>query len=82
MEWRLDDPEPEPTSQRTEASPATEKKEEYLGVLKARLDQRLRIGLLWEGRAKSLIFSLGTGIDLHKLGEPFRSPGLEVQYSS
>ncbi|KAM7192765.1 mitochondrial distribution and morphology protein 10 [Naviculisporaceae sp. PSN 640] len=56
--------------------------DKYLGVLKARLDQRLRIGLLWEGRAKSLIFSLGTGIDLHKLGEPFRSLGLEVQYSS
>ncbi|KAK3313734.1 hypothetical protein B0H66DRAFT_629720 [Apodospora peruviana] len=60
---------------------ATEKKE-YKGVLKARLDQKLRIGLLWEGRAKSLIFSIGTGIDLYKLGEPFRSLGLEVQYSS
>ncbi|KAM7197899.1 mitochondrial distribution and morphology protein 10 [Rhypophila sp. PSN 637] len=58
------------------------KEDKYLGVLKARLDQRLRIGLLWEGRAKSLIFTLGTGIDLHKLGEPFRSLGLEVQYSS
>ncbi|KAK3956935.1 hypothetical protein QBC32DRAFT_57037 [Pseudoneurospora amorphoporcata] len=97
MEWRLNDPEPEPEPEPelTTATPKTappksetdnnkEKKndEEYKGVLKARLDNNLRIGLLWEGRAKSLIFSLGTGIDLHRLGEPFRSLGLEVQYSS
>ncbi|KAK4186605.1 hypothetical protein QBC35DRAFT_264376 [Podospora australis] len=78
LEWRLDDPEPEPPK----PSKKSAKKEEYLGVLKARLDQNLRIGMLWEGRAKSLIFSLGTGIDLHMLGEPFRSLGLEIQYSS
>ncbi|KAK0637419.1 hypothetical protein B0T17DRAFT_481912 [Bombardia bombarda] len=77
MEWRLDD-EPEPEK----PNPAVATKEEYLGVLKARLDHNLRIGLLWEGRIKSLIFSLGTGVDLHKLGEPFRSLGLEIQYSS
>lgn len=65
-----------------QAESSEAKEDKYLGVLKGRLDQRLRIGLLWEGRAKSLIFSLGTGIDLHKLGEPFRSLGLEVQYSS
>ncbi|KAK3356895.1 hypothetical protein B0T25DRAFT_579047 [Lasiosphaeria hispida] len=80
LEWRRDDPELEP-------KPAAEaevgqKKEKYLGVLKARLDQNLRIGLLWEGRVKSLIFSLGSGIDLHRLDEPFRNLGLEVQYSS
>ncbi|KAK3505352.1 mitochondrial distribution and morphology protein 10 [Neurospora crassa] len=79
MEWRLDDPEPEPEPQPT---PKIRKNDEYKGVLKARLDNNLRMGLLWEGRAKSLIFSIGTGIDLHKLGEPFRSLGLEVQYSS
>ena len=85
MEWRLDDPEPElePELRKTEqTSTGTGSKEEYRGVLKARLDQNLRIGLLWEGRVKSLIFSLGTGIDLRKLGEPFRSLGLEIQYSS
>ncbi|KAH7629201.1 hypothetical protein B0T09DRAFT_152923 [Sordaria sp. MPI-SDFR-AT-0083] len=86
MEWRLDDPEPElePTTAppKSETDNKEQKNDEYKGVLKARLDNNLRIGLLWEGRAKSLIFSLGTGIDLHKLGEPFRSLGLEVQYSS
>ncbi|KAK1749361.1 hypothetical protein QBC47DRAFT_395892 [Echria macrotheca] len=80
MEWRLDDPEPEPEAG-AEARPS-EGKEKYLGVFKARLDQNLRIGLLWEGRIKSLIFSLGSGVDLHRLDEPFRSLGLDVQYSS
>jgi distribution and morphology protein 10 len=83
MEWRLDDPEPEPERAKAGTNAADGgSKEEYLGVLKARLDQNLRIGLLWEGRVKSLIFSLGTGVDLRRLGEPFRSLGLEVQYSS
>ncbi|KAL2182064.1 uncharacterized protein P884DRAFT_274498 [Thermothelomyces heterothallicus CBS 202.75] len=86
LEWRLDDPDPEqpePHGPKTEGKAAgTVSSEEYRGVLKARLDQNLRIGVLWEGRVKSLIFSLGTGIDLRKLGEPFRSLGLEIQYSS
>lgn len=85
MEWRSDEPEPEvgPGALRAEDEPAAaSRKEEYKGVLKARLDQNLRIGLLWEGRVKSLIFSLGTGVDMRKLGEPFRSLGLEIQYSS
>lgn len=83
LEWRLDDPEPEPeASKPTQQSVGPGNMEEYRGVLKARLDQNLKVGLLWEGRAKSLIFSLGTGIDLRRLGEPFRSLGLEIQYSS
>lgn len=56
--------------------------EEYAGVLKARIDQNLRIGLLWEGRVKSLLFSLGSGIDLRHLDKPFRTLGLEIQFSS
>lgn len=83
LEWRLDESEAEMGLVKAgEEAAAAQGKEEYLGVLKARLDQNLRIGLLWEGRAKSLIFSLGTGVDLRKLGEPFRSLGLEIQYSS
>lgn len=56
--------------------------DEYAGVLKARLDQNLRIGLLWEGRVKSLLFSLGSGIDLRHMDKPFRTLGLEIQFSS
>jgi distribution and morphology protein 10 len=55
---------------------------EQLGVLKARLDQHGRIGLLWEGRIKSLLFSLGAGIDLRRLDQSFQSVGLNIQYSS
>ena len=69
MEWRLDESE-------------EKEDDEYAGVLKARLDQHLRLGLLWEGRAKSLLFSLGSGIDLRRLDSPFRTLGLEVQFSS
>ncbi|KAH6661228.1 hypothetical protein BKA67DRAFT_654355 [Truncatella angustata] len=56
--------------------------DQYSGVLKARLDQNLKIGLLWEGRVQSLLFSLGSGIDFRRLDSPFRSIGLEVQFSS
>lgn len=61
---------------------ATEQKEEYAGVVKARLDQNLRLGVLWEGRVKSLLFSLGSGIDLRMMNKPFRTLGLEIQFSS
>lgn len=64
------------------AATKSEGPEEYAGVLKARLDQNLRIGLLWEGRVKSLLFSLGSGIDLRKSDKPFRTLGLEIQFSS
>ncbi|KAI0103870.1 hypothetical protein GGR51DRAFT_245360 [Nemania sp. FL0031] len=54
----------------------------YSEVLKARLDHHWRMGLLWEGRIKSLLFSLGSGIDLRRPDSPFRTLGLEVQFSS
>ncbi|KAH8910344.1 hypothetical protein BR93DRAFT_935966 [Coniochaeta sp. PMI_546] len=79
LEWRLDEQElikPE----KHDASEATP--DEHLGVLKARLDQHGRIGLLWEGRIKSLIFSLGAGIDLRRLDQSFQSVGLNIRYSS
>lgn len=60
----------------------SEEKEEYAGVVKARLDQNLRLGVLWEGRVKSLLFSLGSGIDLRMMNKPFRTLGLEIQFSS
>ncbi|OAA74157.1 hypothetical protein ISF_01058 [Cordyceps fumosorosea ARSEF 2679] len=64
------------------SQPGSQAHEEYAGVLKARFDQNLRIGLLWEGRVKSLLFSLGSGIDLRHLDKPFRTLGLEIQFSS
>ncbi|KAI9856341.1 MAG: Mitochondrial distribution and morphology protein 10 [Vezdaea acicularis] len=52
------------------------------GVLKARINQSGCIGLLWEGRMKDLLFSFGSAIDLRKRDRPFRTLGIEFQYSS
>lgn len=87
MEWRLDTPEEEAlalVNNMALPSPILpeNKEDEYAGVLKARLDQNLRIGLLWEGRVQSLLFSLGSRIDLRQQDKPFRTLGLEIQFSS
>ncbi|KAG9502461.1 hypothetical protein J7337_005288 [Fusarium musae] len=94
LEWRLDDPEPvivkppppppppPPSTPKEEIDPDKPGEERYAGVLKTRLDQNMRIGVLWEGRVKSLLFSLGSSIDLNKLDKPFRTLGLEIQFSS
>ncbi|TPX13070.1 uncharacterized protein E0L32_006496 [Thyridium curvatum] len=85
MEWRLDDPEPVRVPEKTDTGRGTTPSDpdnEYHGVLKARLDQNMKIGLLWEGRVKSLLFSVGTGIDLRRLDQPFKPLGLEIQFSS
>ena len=72
LEWRLDPPEinvkPEP--------------EEVAGVLKAKVDQNWNIGLLWEGRIKEILFTLGSSVDMRRKDQPFRAIGLELQYSS
>lgn len=52
------------------------------GVLKAHVDQDWRIGLLWEGRIKELLFTLGASLDLKKREQIFRAVGIELQYSS
>jgi distribution and morphology protein 10 len=59
-----------------------EPEEEVLGILKARVDQDWRVGLLWEGRWKELLFTLGANVDLKRREGIFRGVGLEVQYSS
>ena len=52
------------------------------GCLKARLDQRGSLGLLWEGRVKELLYSCGAMIDLRGGENMFRGFGVEIQYSS
>ncbi|KAF2103862.1 mitochondrial distribution and morphology protein 10 [Rhizodiscina lignyota] len=52
------------------------------GVLKTRVDQNWRIGVLWEGRIKELLFSLGVSFDLRRREQIFRAVGVELQYSS
>ena len=52
------------------------------GCLKARLDQRGGLGLLWEGKVKELLYSCGATIDLKGGENMFRGFGVELQYSS
>ncbi|KAH9898973.1 hypothetical protein F4778DRAFT_180601 [Xylariomycetidae sp. FL2044] len=81
MAWRSDEPSVE-NLMTARIKEDENEEDQYSGVLKARLDQHWRVGLLWEGRIKSLLFSLGSGIDLGRLDSPFRTLGLEVQFSS
>jgi len=61
---------------------AVKEPQEVAGVLKARIDQNWKISLLWEGRIKELLFTLGSSIDMKRREQPFRTLGLELQYSS
>ncbi|KAI9746777.1 MAG: Mitochondrial distribution and morphology protein 10 [Candelina submexicana] len=56
--------------------------EHVTGVLKGRIDQNWNVGVLWEGRIKELLFSMGTTFDITRRDQPFRTVGLELQYSS
>lgn len=56
-------------------------------VVKARLSQKGQLGLLWEGRIKELLFSVGGTVDFRETGRMgggrlVKKVGLEVQYSS
>jgi len=63
-------------------APTADPNPDVAGVLKTRIDQNWRIGVLWEGRMKELLFSLGASFDLRKRDQIFRAAGLEIQYSS
>jgi len=56
--------------------------EDVSGVVKARWDQNWRVGLLWEGRIKELLFSMGVSCDLKRREQIFTAVGAELQYSS
>lgn len=66
--------------QNAEKSKKTE--EQVDGVLKARVDQNWKIGVLWEGRIKELLVSIGADVDLKRRDRVLGSVGLEVSYSS
>ena len=51
------------------------------GCLKAKLNQRGSLGLLWEGRVKELLYSCGVMIDLRGGERMFKGVGIEFHYS-
>ena len=55
---------------------------EVTGVLKARMSDKGKMGVLWEGRVKELLVGLGASFDLKKRERMLGSVGLEVSYSS
>jgi len=57
-------------------------KDAFTGVLKARWTQSAGFGVLWEGRVKHLLFSLGANIDFRRREGVVKGVGVEVQYSS
>jgi distribution and morphology protein 10 len=71
LEWRLD-----------YDNEVVDEPEEVAGVLKAKIDHNYKIGVLWEGRIRELLFSLGASFDMRRRDQPFRTLGLELQYSS
>ena len=52
------------------------------GCLKARVDQRGSVGVLWEGRVKELLYSCGVTMELKSPENMIRGFGVEMQYSS
>lgn len=56
--------------------------DDMAGCLKARLDQRGGLGVLWEGRVKELLYSCGMTVDLRGGENMVRRFGIELQYSS
>ena len=62
--------------------PAFAQSEDVSGVLKARWDQNWRVGILWEGRIKEILFSLGVTLDMRRRDQIFRAVGAELHFSS
>ncbi|KAI7716170.1 hypothetical protein KC322_g2708 [Hortaea werneckii] len=56
--------------------------EDINGVLKAKMDNHGRVGMLWECRAKELLVSLGAAFELARRERMLGSVGLEVSYST
>jgi len=52
------------------------------GVLKAKVTRNGSIGLLWEGRFKELLFSVGGLVDFGGRGGVIKVLGVELSYSS
>ena len=69
--------------ERSDWKPASVKPDsDVSSVVKARWDQNWRIELLWEGRLKEMLFSVGVNLDLKRREQIIRGVGAELQFSS
>jgi len=64
------------------SKPPAPRPDEVLGVVKARVSTKTDIQLMWEGRFRNALFSLGVASDLSDRSKPIRSIGLEIAYFS
>ena len=56
--------------------------EKLSGCLKARMNQRGKLAVLWEGRVKELLYTCGLTVDLKGGENMFTGVGVELRYSS
>jgi distribution and morphology protein 10 len=56
--------------------------DDIIGVLKARMDNHGKVGLLWECRVKELLCSVGAGLDLKQREDMLGRVGIEISYSN
>ena len=89
--WRLKstallDESPGISTESGKASPGLPRKadpmnDDLSGCMKARINQRGDLALLWEGRIKELLYSCGMTMDLRGGENMFKGLGVEIQYS-
>jgi len=58
------------------------KGDDVRGVVKARVSTNTNISLMWEGRLRSTLVSLGVVSDLASRAKPIKAIGLEISYFS
>ncbi|KAJ6629197.1 mitochondrial distribution and morphology protein 10 [Mycena sp. CBHHK59/15] len=63
-------------------SPGAESKGEVRGVVKARASTNNDVSLMWEGRLRNMLVSLGVVSDFSNRTKPIKAIGLELSYFS
>lgn len=81
--WRRKLPTPETEWARQMMREGWDRKdEEVTGVVKARVSDKGKVGLVWEGRMKELLVTLGAGLDLRRRERVVGRVGCEVAFST
>ncbi|CDS03343.1 hypothetical protein LRAMOSA00745 [Lichtheimia ramosa] len=67
---------------KNDIDPGKDKTQKLEGLIKARIGFTEGLALMWEGRLKNTLFSIGLTADLSSRSSPIRTIGLEMQYFS